>query len=183
MAIGMRFKRYEDGLTPLTSKFFGSPAMPREWGDDFYDDTMFLCQINLEELAPFDTEGVFPHEGFLYIFLDTEGGEYGLLPIVRYARTPSAVFLDFNKEVPGYEKYITDVGIEFFITDDYEEGTRLLGYPADWPYGDEPPRLLLQIDHYDYALDFLSHIDGFTYITLGEDLESFSDVTILQEYS
>lgn len=183
MAIGMKLTRSAEPLSPERSKFFGSPTMPLAWGGDFYDDTLFFCQINLEETAPFDKDGVLPREGFLYIFLDTEGGEYNLLPIVRYSDAPDAIFTDFNSEVPGFEKYTTDVAIEFFECDDFADGMKLLGYCNDWQYEGEPARLLMQVDHYDEELDFLSFHDGYTYITLGEDTEEFTDVSIMQEYS
>lgn len=183
MAIGMRLKRSDSPISPERSKFFGSPTLPQEWDGEFYDDTMFLCQINLDEVAPYDKEGVLPAEGFLYIFLDTEGGEYNLLPIVRYSDSPNAVFDGFNEVVAGFEQYVTDVEIEFFECDDYDGGMKLLGYSNEWQYEGEPPRLLMQIDHYDGELDFLSHHDGYTYILLGDDLDYFTDVSIIQDYS
>lgn len=183
MAIGMRLKPSEAPLSPERSKFFGSPTMPIEWGDDFYDDTMFFCQINLEELAPFDTAGFFKKDGFLYVFFDTEGGEYSLLPIIRYSNCPTAIFDGFNSEVVGFEQYTNEVEIEFYETDDYADGMRLLGYPTAWQYGEEAPRLLMQIDHLDAGLGFLDHLDGYTYLALGDDVDGFSDVTLIQDYS
>jgi hypothetical protein len=41
----------------------------------------------------------------------------------------------------------------------------------------------MQIDHLDETLSFLSHLDGFTYLFFGEDLEQFTDVQIMQEFS
>ena len=60
------------------SKWWGFPDLPEDldWptmpvNDDgeVYDDPLtFVCQIRCEELAPFDPEGLLPHEGMLYFF-------------------------------------------------------------------------------------------------------------------
>ena len=60
------------------SKWWGDPDMPENMtypvvevteGDETYDYPLtFICQINCEDIAPFDTEGKFPHEGMLYFF-------------------------------------------------------------------------------------------------------------------
>ena len=100
--------------------------------------------------------------------------------------TPSetaAIFDGFNSEVVGFEQYTNEVEIEFYETDDYADGMRLLGYPTAWQYGEEAPRLLMQIDHLDAGLGFLDHLDGYTYLALGDDVDGFSDVTLIQDYS
>ena len=179
----MILKRSDGPLPPERSKCFGSPTMPLSWSDDFYDGTMFFCQINLSELAPFDTDGFFKRDGFLYVLFDTDGGEYDLLPIVRYSDSPDAVFTDFNESVPGFEQYTEEIEISFCECDDYTDGMRLLGYPTAWHYGEDAPRLLMQIDHLDGELRFLDHLDGYTLLTLGDDTEGFSDVSIIQDFS
>ena len=60
------------------SKWWGDPDMPENMtypvvevteGDETYDYPLtFICQINCEDIAPFDAEGKFPHEGMLYFF-------------------------------------------------------------------------------------------------------------------
>ena len=39
-----------------------------EDGETYDYPLTFLCQINCEDIAPFDTEGKLPHEGMLYFF-------------------------------------------------------------------------------------------------------------------
>lgn len=60
------------------SKWWGFPDLPEEldWpsvpvndeGDEYDDPLTFICQIRCEDLAPFDPEGLLPHEGMLYFF-------------------------------------------------------------------------------------------------------------------
>ena len=60
------------------SKWWGFPDLPEEqdWpsvpvnddGDQYDDPLTFICQIRCEDLAPFDPEGLLPHEGMLYFF-------------------------------------------------------------------------------------------------------------------
>lgn len=181
-AIGMRLSK--GAVEPDASKFFGDPTIPGAWRDDFHEDVMFLAQIRLEEIAPFDSEGVLPHTGYLYVFLDTREGEYDLVPIVRYFDgEPDTIVEDFNASVVEYERYVEPLGISFFESEVDADGCKLLGVPSDWNYEEEPPHLLLQIDHMDETLGFLPQLDGFTYLFFGEDVTGFSDVQICQEYS
>ena len=60
------------------SKWWGDPDMPEnmqyptmtvtEDGETFDYPLTFLCQINCEDIAPFDKEDRLPHEGMLYFF-------------------------------------------------------------------------------------------------------------------
>ena len=60
------------------SKWWGFPDLPDEldWptvkadddGEEFDDPLTFICQIKCADLAPFDPEGLLPHEGMLYFF-------------------------------------------------------------------------------------------------------------------
>ena len=60
------------------SKWWGDPDMPEnmqfptievsEDGETFDYPLTFICQINCEDIAPFDTENRLPHEGMLYFF-------------------------------------------------------------------------------------------------------------------
>ncbi len=60
------------------SKWWGDPDMPEnmqyptmevtEEGETFDYPLTFICQINCEDIAPFDKEGRLPHEGMLYFF-------------------------------------------------------------------------------------------------------------------
>ena len=60
------------------SKWWGFPDLPEDldWpsvpvndeGDEYDDPLTFICQLRCDELAPFDSEGLLPHEGMLYFF-------------------------------------------------------------------------------------------------------------------
>ena len=184
MAIGIRLKRAPRKYDLAASKFFGAPTIPREWDNSFYDEELFLCQIRLSDIASLDTDGRLPHEGYLYIFLDTSEGEYNLSLDVRYyAGEPTLAIDDFNEGVEGYEKFTRAYLVEFYPVADDEACTRLLGIPSDWNYAEEPPRLLLQYDPLDNETGFLSHIDGFLYFAFGEDECDLSKVRVIEEYS
>lgn len=77
MAIKLSFNRTERILF-CASKWWGDPDMPAnmeyptievtEDGETYDYPLTFLCQINCEDIAPFDAEGKLPHEGMLYFF-------------------------------------------------------------------------------------------------------------------
>lgn len=60
---------------PGSSRFWGDPDLPRDCEYPAYVDAnglehpyRFICQINLAEVAPYDTENRLPHEGLLSFF-------------------------------------------------------------------------------------------------------------------
>lgn len=77
MAIRLELKRTERILF-CGSKWWGDPDMPEnmqyptmevtEDGETYDYPLTFLCQINCEDIAPFDKEGRLPSEGMLYFF-------------------------------------------------------------------------------------------------------------------
>ena len=177
-AIAMKLREAGDLYDIASSKFFGSPTVPKEWLDQGFDeDEIFLCQIRLEDIAPFDMEERLPHKGYLYIFLKTEEGRYNLKPIVRYYEGKPNVVIDFfNECVSEYSHLIKDYLVEFCEVEEDEACTRLFGIPSDWNYSDDPPALLMQFDPLDCPADFLSEIDGFVYFFFekcGEILKVF----------
>lgn len=67
------------------SHFWGNPDLPSEYDYPVYLDEkgnehpyVFICQINLEEVASYDVDNVLPHEGMLLFFakIDTYLGDY-----------------------------------------------------------------------------------------------------------
>jgi hypothetical protein len=184
MAIGIKVKKAPADYDLGASKFFGTPTVPLAWEGDFYEDEIFLCQINLADIARLDKENRLPHTGYLYIFLHTDGGDYELEADVRYFDgEPELAIDDFNLEVEGYERFNDAYLMEFCEVDDGEACTRLLGVPSDWNYEDKPPKLLLQFDPLDSDMEFLNHLDGFLYFFFGKDEKDFSSVTLQEEYS
>ena len=183
-AIGIRVKKADDGYDLGASKFFGTPTVPEAWETDFSDTALFFCQLRLADIAALDTENRLPHTGYLYVFLDTADGAYRLKADVRYSPDePRLAIEEFNSVTEGYERFTEAWLMEFFPTDEDADGTRLLGVPADWPYEEVPPVLLLQYDPLDNGMGFLDGLDGFLYLFFGEDAADFGAVTLHGEYS
>ena len=77
MAIRLELKK-TDRILFCGSKWWGDPDMPEnmqyptmqvtEDGETFDYPLTFVCQINCEDIAPFDKDGKLPHEGMLYFF-------------------------------------------------------------------------------------------------------------------
>lgn len=77
MSIKLSFHKADSDLTGQ-SKWWGFPDMPdnleypevtvNDDGDQYEDPLTFICQIRCEDIAPFDTENLLPHEGMLYFF-------------------------------------------------------------------------------------------------------------------
>ncbi len=61
-----------------SSKWWGDPDLPADMEyptvevtdeDGTYDYPLtFVCQIDCEDIAPLDTEGLLPHQGMFYVF-------------------------------------------------------------------------------------------------------------------
>ena len=184
MAIGIKVKKAPVDYDLGASKFFGTPTVPLAWEGDFYEDEIFLCQINLADVAHLDKENRLPHTGYLYIFLHTDSGDYDLEADVRYFEgDPELAIDDFNLEVEGYEGFNDAYLMEFYEVDDAEDCTRLFGVPSDWNYEDEPQKLLFQFDPLDSEMGFLDHLDGFLYFFFGKDDNDLESVTLVEEYS
>ena len=183
-SIKIKVKKADEKYDLGASKFFGTPTIPLEWEDDFYDTYIFLCQIRLDDIAKLDKENKLPHKGYLYIFLDTEDGEYDLKPIVRYSeKEPELAYDDFNATVEGYEQYTQAWLMEFCEADEDDDGTKLFGSPSGWYDENEEAELLMQFDPLDSEMGFLDNMDGFLYFFFGEDRKNFDDITIYEEYS
>lgn len=72
-------------VSPGASKFGGKPWLPRDFAWPVYesDETRplsFFCQINLEEVAPYDRDNVLPKKGMLYFFYECEAFCWGFDP-------------------------------------------------------------------------------------------------------
>lgn len=182
MAIGITVKKAPERYDLGASKFFGTPTVPAAWEDTFGEDEIFFCQIHLADVAPFDTGSRLPHSGYLYVFLHTEGGN--LTADVRYHDgEPTLAFDGFNAAVDGYEQFDTAYLMAFSEAEGDAACTRLLGVPSDWPYGQEPPALLMQFDPLDGEMGFLDRLDGFVYLFFGENGHDLDGATLHMEYS
>jgi len=172
MAIRLKIEKTERILF-CGSKWWGDPDLPENFqypvmkvseGGESYDYPLtFICQINCEDIAPFDKEGMLPHEGMLYFFgaidelLGYESPEPTVLGewpkgrfTVKYAKeinfeTFQSCILTDDENQPLTEP---ELGIEFSECDDDAEGIRLLGNVPSELMGekDEVPVNLIQID-------------------------------------
>ena len=182
-AIKLKVKKASGEYDPGASKFLGGPTIPSEWEKIFSNETIFLMQIRLSDIKDLDKENKLPHEGYLYIFLDTKDSEYNLKPIVKYYNGQPDTWLEgFNEIVDGYEEYVDDYLIEFEECDELENGMKLLGKPNDWNYAEESDELLLQFDPLDSEMGIFSHLDGYIYIFLPKE-KKFEKAYIKEEIS
>lgn len=73
--IFLKLSKPNHPVPPCGSRFWGSPDLPQGFEYPTYTDCngkirpyTFVCQINLKEVAPYDTENLLPHEGLLSFF-------------------------------------------------------------------------------------------------------------------
>ena len=138
------------------SKWWGDPDMPEnmqyptvevtEDGETFDYPLTFICQINCEDIAPYDKEGRLPHEGMLYFFgaIDewlgyesptTQGvGEWpkGHF-VVKYAKAINFETFQTCMLVDDDDQQLTERELEIVFSEcaDDAEGLKLLGTPPD----------------------------------------------------
>jgi len=183
-AIGIRAIPASDNCDLGSSKFFGTPTIPLQWAEDFYEDEIFFCQIRLSDIAEFDPEERLPHTGYLYVFLHTEDGCYHLSADVRYYDgEPNCAIDDFNSEVEGYEQLTKTYLMEFYPAEEDFSGTRLFGVPSGWIRDEVEGRLLMQYDPLNGETDFLDAIDGYMYLFFGDDEKDLSKTYLIEDYS
>ena len=138
------------------SKWWGDPDMPEnmqyptveatEDGETFDYPLTFICQINCEDIAPYDKEGRLPHEGMLYFFgaidewlgyespTSQGAGEWpkGHV-VVKYAKTINFETFQTCMLVGDEDEQLTEGELEIVFSecDDNAEGIKLLGNPAN----------------------------------------------------
>ena len=89
--IRISYRKQEEPLPVCSSKIGGKPAVPAdfEWPEftgESYDGVTksrplsFLAQINLEEAAEYDTEGILPKKGILSFFYEQMSMRWGFDP-------------------------------------------------------------------------------------------------------
>ena len=124
--IGIKVEKAHGEYDPGTSKFFGSPTMPEEWLSDgtIGDEDFFFCQFKLSEFKSYDNKNIIDLKGFIYIFLTESNGNF--IPNVRYCETePDTLIDDFNAGFEFLGDVETEFSIDFFDTDNAEDGTRI----------------------------------------------------------
>ena len=154
MAIKLSLQHTERILF-CSSKWWGDPDMPEnmqyptinvtEEGESYDYPLTFLCQINCEDIAAFDPEGLLPHEGMLYFFaaLDkwlgydspTENGEGEWSKghfVVKYAKSINFETFQSCMMVDDDGNSLTEREMEIVFSqcDDSENCLKLLGVPS-----------------------------------------------------
>ncbi len=158
------------------SKWFGDPYMPEnmqyptvevtEEGETYDYPLTFICQINCEDIAPYDKEGRLPHEGMLYFFaaldewLGYESATHNGLGewpkgefVVKYAKSINFETFQSCILVDDEDQPLTDPELEIVFSecDDAADGIKLLGVPFFEDVRQQYPDMinLLQLDEND----------------------------------
>lgn len=158
------------------SKWFGDPDMPEnmqyptvevtEEGETYDYPLTFICQINCEDIAPYDKEGRLPHEGMLYFFaaldewLGYESATHNGLGewpkgefVVKYAKSINFETFQSCILVDDEDQPLTDPELEIVFSecDDAADGIKLLGVPFFEDVRQQYPDMinLLQLDEND----------------------------------
>ena len=158
------------------SKWFGDPDMPEnmqyptvevtEEGETYDYPLTFICQINCEDIAPYDKEGRLPHEGMLYFFaaldewLGYESATHNGLGewpkgefVVKYTKSINFETFQSCILVDDEDQSLTDPELEIVFSecDDAADGIKLLGVPFFEDVRQQYPDMinLLQLDEND----------------------------------
>ena len=170
MAIKLTLEKTERILF-CGSKWWGDPDMPENMqyptmevndeGETFDYPLTFVCQINCEDIAPFDKEGKLPHEGMLYFFAAIDDyigyespvqnpvGEWpkGRL-VVKYAKAINFETFQTCMLVGDEDEQLTEpeLTITFSECEDSEDGIKMLAGVADAGYPDNVSLLQIASD-------------------------------------
>ena len=162
--IGITVEKAHGEYDPGTSKFFGAPTMPEEWLSDgtINDEDFFFCQLKISEFKKYDTAGLLPQKGFIYIFLSFEDGRF--IPNVRYCTDePDTLIDDFNAGFDFLGDTDAEYSIDYFETENAEDGTRLIAEDGE-------KVILLQYDPLDDNMpSFLADTEKIAYLTILKD--------------
>ncbi len=184
MAIKITTNKTDKNLF-CASKWWGDPDMPEdmnyptmsvndpEWGEDEYPLT-FICQINCEDIAPYDKEGILPKEGMFYFFGNIDGflgyetpvpmsmGEWPKGNIhVKYAKSINMEAFRSVMLVDDEDGTLTEPAREIIFEEcnDLDRGHKLLGQPTNSEIKQEGWINLFQIDS-DSELELLIPDNG-----------------------
>lgn len=117
---------------PGTSKFFGAPTCPDEWLENGFlgDDDFFFCQLNIAEFKKYDSSGLLPEKGFIFVFLSKQGD--GFVPNVRFCEeNPQTLIDDFNAGFEDFGDIESEYSIDFKETPDGDNASALLECDGD----------------------------------------------------
>ena len=154
MAISIKAKKSERILF-CASKWWGDPDLPEnmeyptmqveEEGETYDYPLTFVCQINCEDIAPFDPEVQRPHEGMLYFFAAMDEwlgydspshNGLGEWPkghfVVKYAKAINFETFQSCMLVDDEDQSLTEREMEIIFSEcsDDEKCIRLFGKPS-----------------------------------------------------
>jgi uncharacterized protein YwqG len=156
-----------DRVLFCSSKWWGDPDMPEnmqyptvkvtEEGESYDYPLTFLCQINCEDIAPFDKENKLPHEGMLYFFAaidkwigydsptENGAGEWSKGHfVVKYAKSINFETFQSCMLVDDEDQALTEreMEITFSECDDKDNCLKLLGNPSSSDVCNKYPELM-----------------------------------------
>ena len=140
------------------SRMFGDPVVPERWADKepWTEDEIFMCQINLEDLDGYDTEGLLPPKGYLYFFADMTDG-ISIRPILSEDE-PDTIYEDCNL---GFDEVEGDIFTDWVIR--FGKGrSSILGRDGN-------DIILLDLDLRTTNVDFLKDIGGRVRVKVSAD--------------
>ena len=177
MAIKLELKRTERILF-CGSKWWGDPDMPEnmqyptmevtEDGETYDYPLTFICQINCEDISPFDKENRLPHEGMLYFFAAVDdyigyespvhnpAGEWPKGRVMlKYAKTINFETFQTCMLVGDEDEQLTETELEIVFSEceDEDEGIKMLSNDIPGGYPDHINLLKLVSDSAS-GLDF-----------------------------
>ena len=177
MAIKLELKKTERILF-CGSKWWGDPDMPEnmqyptmevtEDGETYDYPLTFICQINCEDIAPFDKENRLPHEGMLYFFAAVDdyigyespvhnpAGEWPKGRVMlKYAKTINFETFQTCMLVGDEDEQLTENELEIVFSEceDEAEGIKMLSNDLPGSYSDHTNLLKLVSDSVS-GLDF-----------------------------
>lgn len=139
---------------PGTSKFFGAPTCPDEWLENGFlgDDDFFFCQLNIDEFKKYDSLGLLPEKGFIFVFLSKQGEKF--VPNVRFCdENPQTLIDDFNAGFEDFGDIESEYSIDFKETPNGDNASALLECDGEWvtllkydPLDDNMPEFLQETE-------------------------------------
>ena len=177
--IQLDIQENNDGVTVTSSKIGGKPAVPEgfvwpEYKAGFMkkaEPLAFLAQFNLEEIAPYDKDGLFPKKGmlsFFYTLLEddlmwgTDPEDKGSARVFYFEDVEGLKPIDFPEDILEGGK-ITEKAVKFKAEMDYPSSEFLYdlcgGFHSDlyWDclaeigYEDKPAHTDKLLGHADYV--------------------------------
>lgn len=175
-------------VPPCASRFWGNPDLPQGFDYPTYTDCngairpyVFICQINLQEVAPYDTENRLPHKGLLAFFAKIEcylgydddvtyiGSCISAEDDVRVLYFPDTHSYTFkeaileDKDGESLAPAGLSIGFTHTIKEEYLDEHALFAPPVhrEWETWDPPYedwQILLQVDSFegtDFNLNFM----------------------------